>query len=166
MITLPTLFVLAQSCRKIEMHLTWQRSVVKRLASGVNWKPRDPRQQQSRSGKQGMATTSDLLTLQQQIRHKMADSLQRVREEMHTAINGGLDGISSISSAMEWLSAGPAKTAKPYRSSDLIPKSWDNDRASSGTSWQSCTCGMHAWSDQDELILVRVAIRWNAQHWL
>ena len=42
------------------------------------------------------------------------------------AINGRLDAISSISSAMQKLSAGPAKTATPYRISDLIPKSWDD----------------------------------------
>ena len=44
---------------------------------------------------------------------------------MHTTINGRLDAISSISSAMQRLSAGPAETAKPHRIRDLIPKSWD-----------------------------------------
>ena len=29
-------------------------------------------------------------------------------------------------------------------------------KASSGTSWKSCTCGCQAWSDQGERILVRV----------
>ena len=72
-----------------------------------------------------MATAADLLTLQQQVRQEIADSMQQVREEMHTAINGRLDAISSISSAMQRLSAGSAETAKPYRISDLIPKSWD-----------------------------------------
>ena len=65
------------------------------------------------------------MTLQQQIRQEMTHSLQRVREEMHTAINGRLDAISSISSAMQRLSAGAAEKAKLYRISDLIPKSWD-----------------------------------------
>ena len=37
----------------------------------------------------GMATTADLVTLQQQIRQEMADSLQRVREEMHTQSMAG-----------------------------------------------------------------------------
>ena len=50
------------------------------------------------------------MTLQQQIRLDMADSLQRVREEVHTASNGRLDAISSISSAMQRLSAGPTET--------------------------------------------------------
>ena len=35
-----------------------------------------------------MATTADFMLLQQQLRREMAGSLQRVREEMHTAING------------------------------------------------------------------------------
>ena len=55
----------------------------------------------------------------------MADSLQRVREETHTAINGRLDAISSIPSAMQRTSAGRAEAAKTHRISDLIPKSWD-----------------------------------------
>ena len=65
------------------------------------------------------------MTFHPQIRQEIADSFQRVREEMHTAINGRLDAISSISSAMQRLSVGPAETAKPYRIIDLIPKSWD-----------------------------------------
>ena len=75
-----------------------------------------------------MATTADLMTLQQQIRQEMADSLQRVREETHAAINGRLFAISSISSAMQRLSAGPTATSKTYRISDLIPKRWDGSR--------------------------------------
>ena len=59
------------------------------------------------------------------IRQEMAVSLQRVREEMHTTINDRLDAVSSISSAMQRLSAGLAETAKPNRISDLIPQSWD-----------------------------------------
>ena len=52
--------------------------------------------------------------------------MQRAREEMHTAINGRMDAISSISSAMQRLSAGLTETAKRYRVSDFIPKSWDD----------------------------------------
>ena len=57
-----------------------------------------------------MATTADLTTLQQQVRQEITVSLQRVREDMHTAINGRLDAISSISNAMQRLSAGPAES--------------------------------------------------------
>ena len=73
----------------------------------------------------GVASTADLMTLQQQIRQEMADSLQRLREEMQTAVNDRLDAISSIPSAMRRFLAGPAETAKPYRISELIPKSWN-----------------------------------------
>ena len=41
----------------------------------------------------------------------MADSKQRVREEMHTAINGRLDAISSISSAMQRIPAALGRSA-------------------------------------------------------
>ena len=52
--------------------------------------------------------------------------MQRVREDMHTAINGRLDAISSISRAMQELSAGPVETAKPYKISDLILEGWQS----------------------------------------
>ena len=42
---------------------------------------------------------------------------------MQTAINDRLDAISSIYSAIQRLSAGLAATSKPYKISDLIPKS-------------------------------------------
>ena len=96
------------------------------IASEVTWKPSRSAADAAVAWQQaGMATTADLMTLQQQISQEMADSLQRVREEVHTAINGRLSAISSISNAMQRLSAGPAETAKPYRISDLIPKSWN-----------------------------------------
>ena len=60
-----------------------------------------------------MATTADLMTLQQ------------VREDMHTAINGTPVAIGSISSAVQRISAGSTEPAKPYRISDSIPKNWD-----------------------------------------
>ena len=79
------------------------------------------------------------MTLQQQIRQEIAGSLQRVREEMHTAIRGRLDAISSISSDTQRLSAGPAETAKPYRISDLIPKMGERGKLRDGsfTRWVS-----------------------------
>ena len=102
--------------------------------------------------------TADLMTLQQQIRQEIVDSLQRVREGMHTAINGRLDAISSISSAMQRLSEGPAETANPYRVSDLIPKSWDgsHDTGQFRNFMAELHLWMQAWSDQGERIFVRV----------
>ena len=106
----------------------------------------------------GVATAADSATLQQQIRQEMTDSLQRVREEMHPAISGRLDAISSISSAMHTLSAGPAETAKPYRIRDLIPKSWDgsHERGQFRNFMAELHVWMKAWSDPGERILVRV----------
>ena len=105
-----------------------------------------------------MATTADLMTLQQQITQEIADSLLRLREEMYTAINGRLDATSSISSAMQRLSAGPAEPAKPYRISGLIPKSWDgsHDKGQFRNFMAELHLWMQAWSDQGGRILVRV----------
>ena len=71
-----------------------------------------------------MATTADLMTLQQQIRQEIADSF-------------------------------PAEAAKPYRISDLIPRSWDGSH-----DFRNLVAELHlwmqAWSDQAERTLVRV----------
>ena len=101
------------------------------------------------------------MTLQQQIRQEIADSLQRVREEMHTAISCRVGAISSISSAMQRLSAGLAETAKPHRISDLIPKSWDgsHEKGQFRNFMAELRLWMQAWSDQGERILVRVERR-------
>ena len=76
---------------------------------------------------------------------------------MHTAINGRLDAISSISSAMQRISAGPAEPAKPYRISDLIPKCWggSHDKGQFRTFMAELHLWMQAWLDQGERILVR-----------
>ena len=56
------------------------------------------------------------------------------------------------------LSACPAETAKPYRVSDLIPKSWDgsHDKGQFRNFMAELHLWMQAWSDQGERILVRV----------
>ena len=104
-----------------------------------------------------MAAAADVVTLQQQIRRELADSLHRVREEMHIAINGRLDAISSISSAMQMISARTVETAKPNRISDLIPKSWDGSHEKG--QFRNFVAELHlwiqAWSDHGEQILVR-----------
>ena len=77
---------------------------------------------------------------------------------MHTATNGRLDAISSMSSAMQRISVGPAETANPYRISDLIPKSWDgsHDKGHFRNFMAELHLWMQAWSDQCGRILVRV----------
>ena len=59
------------------------------------------------------------------------------------------DAISSISSAMQRPSACPAETAKPYRVSDLIPKSWDgsHDEGQFRNFMAELHLWMQAWSD-------------------
>ena len=93
-----------------------------------------------------------------QVAWEMADSLQRVREEMYTAINDRLDAISRISSAMQGLSAGLAETAKPYKIGDLTPKNWDgsHDKSQFRSFMAELHLWMQTWSDQGERILVRV----------
>ena len=108
-----------------------------------------------------MATAADLVTLQQQIRQELAGSLQRVREEMHTAVNGSLYTISSISSAMQRISAGPTETANPYRISDWsdwTPKSWDgsHEKGQFRNFMAELHLWMQAWPDQGKRVLVRV----------
>ena len=72
------------------------------------------------------------------------------------AINGRLDAISSISSAMQRISAGPAAAAKPYSVSDLIPKSWDGSHDKG--QFRNFMAELHLWmqarSDQGERVLV------------
>ena len=78
--------------------------------------------------------------------------------QIHTAINGRLDAISSISSAVQRFSACPAETAKPYRISDLTPKRWDgsHDKAQFRNFMAELHLWMQAWSEQGERILARV----------
>ena len=77
---------------------------------------------------------------------------------MRTAINGSVDAINSISSAMQRLSAGSAETAKPYKISDLIPKGWDGNHEK--FQFRNLMAELHLWmqarSDQGERILVGV----------
>ena len=77
---------------------------------------------------------------------------------MHTAINGRLDAISSISTAMRRLSAGPAETTNPHRIIDLIPKSWDDshDKSKFRNLMAELHLWLQAWTDQGERSLVRI----------
>ena len=59
---------------------------------------------------------------------------------------------------MQRILAGPAETAKPYRISDLIPKSWDgsHEKGQFRNFMAELHLWMQAWSHQGERILVRV----------
>ena len=105
-----------------------------------------------------MASTANLAALQHQIRQELANFVLRIWEEMHATINGKTDAINSISSALQRISAGLAETAKPYKISDLIPKSWDgnNERGQFRNFMAELHLRMQAWSNQGERILTRV----------
>ena len=105
-----------------------------------------------------MASTAKLAALQHQIRQELADSAQRIREEMHATINGRVDAMNSISSALQRISAGLAETAKPRKISDLIPKNWDgnNERGQFRNFMAELHLWMQAWSNQGERILTSV----------
>ena len=73
-----------------------------------------------------MVTTADLAVFQQQLRQEVADVIQQLRTEMNEKINGRMEMLSSISTAIQNV---PMKTndSKPYRISDLIPRNWDGN---------------------------------------
>ena len=49
-----------------------------------------------------MVTQADFATLQQQLRHKVADVIQQLRAEMNEAISGRMDMMNSISTALQF----------------------------------------------------------------
>ena len=48
-----------------------------------------------------MVTPADLVTLQQQLRQEVADVIQQLRAEVNDAINGRMDMMNSISTAIQ-----------------------------------------------------------------
>ena len=70
-----------------------------------------------------MVTAADMATFQQQLRQEMADVIQQFRAERNETINGRIDMLSSINTALQNVSATPA-TSKPYRVSDIFLRSW------------------------------------------
>ena len=151
-------FALAQGCHKQSCICHGSEARLSAIVSGVTWRPSRSAAVAQPCSKQVVATAADLMMLLQQIRQEIADSLQRVREETHTAINGRLDAISSISSAMQGISAGPAESAKPYRINDMIPKSWNgsHDKGQFRKFMAELHLWMQTWSDHGERTLARV----------
>ena len=91
LITLPTHSRWPKARPKTEFRLTWLRSAGKchRKWSWLEaFEIREGSSLRTTLQQAGMATTADFMTLQQQLRKDIADFLQGVREEMHTAING------------------------------------------------------------------------------
>ena len=71
-----------------------------------------------------IVTPADFATFQQQLRQEVADVIQQLRAEINEAISGRMDTMSSISTALQKVSANAAES-KPYRISDLIPRNWE-----------------------------------------
>ena len=71
-----------------------------------------------------MVTTADFGVFQQQLRQEMTDVTQQLRTEMNETVNGRMDMLNSINTALQNVST---KTTdfKPYRISDLIPRNWE-----------------------------------------
>ena len=71
-----------------------------------------------------MVTTTDMAVFQQQLRQEVTDVIQQLRTEMNEKINSRMDMLNSISTAMQSMSVRPSDF-KPYKISDLIPRSWE-----------------------------------------
>ena len=87
----------------------------------------------------------------------MADVIQQLRMEMNETVNGRMDMLNSISTAMQNVSM-KTNDSKPYRISDLIPKNWEgnNEKGEFRSFMSDLHLWMQAWSDQGERILTRV----------
>ena len=73
-----------------------------------------------------MVTIADFAVFQQQMRQDVADVMQQLRVEMTGTINSRINMLSSINTALQNVAAKPVD-AKPYRTSDLIPRSWEGN---------------------------------------
>ena len=121
-----------------------------------------PRQQQHQRQLQkkqqaDMVTTADFPVFQQQLRQEMTDVIQQLCTEMNETVNGRMDMLNSINTALQNVST---KTTdfKPYRISDLIPRNWEgrNEKGEFRSFMSDLHLWMQAWSDQGERILARV----------
>ena len=104
-----------------------------------------------------MVTAADFAVFQQQLRQEMADVIQQLRVEMNEMVNGRMDMLNSISTAIQNVSM-KTNDSKPYRITDLIPRNWEgnNEKGEFRSSMSDLHLWMQAWSDQGERILTRV----------
>ena len=89
-----------------------------------------------------MVSTADFAVFQQQLRQEMTDVMQQLRTEMNETVNGRMDMLNSINTALQNVST---KTTdfKPYRISDLIQEIGKaaTKKENSEVSCQTCTYG-------------------------
>ena len=104
-----------------------------------------------------MVTTADFAVFQQQLRQEMTDVMQQLRTEMNETVNGRMDMLNSINTALQNVST-KTTDSKPYRISDLIPRNWEgsNEKGEFRSFRSDSHLWMQAWSDQGERILARV----------
>ena len=104
-----------------------------------------------------MVTTADLAAFQQQLRQEVADEIQQLRAEVTGTIDSRFDMTSSINTALENVAAKPVDS-KPYRISDLIPRSWggSNEQGEFRSFMSNLHLWMQAWSNEGEAILTSV----------
>ena len=104
-----------------------------------------------------MVTTADMAVFQQQLREEVADVIQQFRTEMNERINGRMDMLNSISTAIQSMSTRP-NVFKPYKISDLIPRTWEgnNGKGEFRSFMSDLHLWMQAWSDHGERVLTRV----------
>ena len=115
-----------------------------------------------------MVTLADFAVFQQQLRQEMTDVIQQLRTEMNETVNGRIDMLNSINTALQNVSK-KTTDSKPYRISDLIPRNWEgsNEKENSEASCQTCTYGCkhgqtrvsESWRE------LRALTRLIAQHW-
>ena len=115
-----------------------------------------------------MVTTADFAVFQQQLRQEMTDVIQQLRTEMNETVNGRMDMLNSINTALQNVST---KTTdfKPYRISDFIQEIGKaaTKKENSEASCQTCTYGCkhgqtrvsESWRE------LRALTRLIAQHW-
>ena len=87
----------------------------------------------------------------------MTDVTQQLRTEMNETVNGRMDMLNSINTALQKIFT---KTTdfKPYRISDLIPRNWEgsNEKGEFRSFMSDLHLWMQAWSDPGEQILARI----------
>ena len=104
-----------------------------------------------------MVTVAEMAVFQPQPRQEVADVMQQFRTEMNERINGRMDMMNTISAAMQGMSA-KSSVFKPYKISDLIPRTWEgnNEKGEFRSFMSDLHLWMQAWSDKGERVLTRV----------
>ena len=103
----------------------------------------------------GTVTTADLVSLQQQFRQELADAVVQIRNEMRNEVNGRLDLLNSMTTAILNIATASSNGTRPHKISDLIPKNWEGSNEKDD--FRNFMSDLHLWmqgrSDQGEKML-------------